>query len=574
MPAHMRKDTRKDMTKNTNQPSPQATDVEWIKHESNALRGTISNDLADQATGSVSEANSQLIKFHGIYQQDNRDIRKQRAASKLEPDYSFMIRMRLPAGVIHTKQMESLVQIGLASQAASLKLTTRQSIQLHGIIKQKLRNTITEFHQQMLDSIAACGDVNRNVMCSPAPELHPQASTEIHHLAQRISEHLLPQSNAWHEIWINDSQLQPANTQTKEPLYGQHYLPRKFKIGIAVPPRNDIDVFSHDIGLVAVVDKDVFIGCNVFVGGGLGVTHGNSATKALLAQPFGFCPPEALLSVCEAILLVQRDHGNRNNRALARTKYTLRHLGKESFLALVEQHAGYQFEPLKEYHFTATDDQYGWHTNGTHCSRVLCVENGRLKDQPNGPSWLSALLALAQSEHCTFQVTPNQNIMVHCAAEKKDLIQQIIDQHDIENHQQQLSRVRQLAMACTAFNSCTLAMAEAERYLPTLLGKVETLLQRHQLDQEAIVIRMTGCPNGCARSRLAEIGFVGKSLNRYQMFVGASPQGDRLNRLYKDNLDETSILTELDLLFSRFVDERNPQESFGDFADRVVLSGD
>ena len=396
------------MTKDINQPSPQATKVEWIKHQSDSLRGTISEDLADQVTGSVSEANSQLIKFHGIYQQDDRDTRAQRIIAKLEPDYSFMIRMRLPAGTINAKQMESLVEIGLASHAASLKLTTRQSIQLHGILKYTLRDTITNFHQHMIDSIAACGDVNRNVMCSPAPDIDPQLSKDIGHYAQLISQHLLPQSSAWHEIWINDSKLQLPQARTEEPLYGQHYLPRKFKIGIAIPPRNDVDLFSQDIGLIAIVDANKLLGFNVFVGGGLGVTHGNNTTEALLAQPFGFCSPEAILPICEAILIVQRDHGNRNDRALARTKYTLRRLGKEPFLKLVEQHAGYQFEPLREYQLTATDDSCGWHTNGIDCSRVLSVENGRLKDNPEGPYWLSALLELSQNELCTFQVTPNQ----------------------------------------------------------------------------------------------------------------------------------------------------------------------
>lgn len=560
------------MTTQTNEPQDKATDVEWIKHRSNSLRGTIASDLKNEATGSVQLDNTQLIKFHGIYQQDNRDVRKQRIAAKLENDYSFMIRMRLPGGDLNSAQMLKLVQLGLASEAASLKLTTRQSIQLHGILKHKLRDTITSFHQQALDSIAACGDVNRNVMCSPVPAHSQALNTEIFDYAAAISEHLMPASNAWYELWLNDKKMATPPPQ-QDPLYGKHYLPRKFKIAIAIPPTNDVDVYSQDIGIIAVVEKETLQGFNIYVGGGLGTSHGDAETQALLALPFGFCRPENLLPICKAVLSVQRDHGNRNNRRLARAKYTLRNLGKETFIRLVQEQADCTFEPIRKYRFTGTDDTYGWQHSGHQWHRILCVENGRLQDTAN-TNWLTALSQLSQQQLCQFRITPNQNIMLYSEQDTRQQIDNILASNGIEKQQSSLSTIRQLAIACTALSTCSLAMAEAERYLPDLLQKVQLLLEHNKLEKTPIIIRMTGCPNGCGRSRLSEIGFVGKALGRYQLFLGASSQGDRLNSLYRDNLKEEEILQELNQLFKQFASNRKSNESFGDFCQRTLFSSE
>ena len=560
------------MTTNTKQPKDNATEVEWIKHRSNFLRGTIADDLKNEATGSIQQDNTQLIKFHGIYQQDDRDLRKQRIAAKLENDYSFMIRLRLPGGDLKAEQMQILVQLGLASESASLKLTTRQAIQLHGILKHNLRDTITSFHQKMLDSIAACGDVNRNVMCSPAPSYNQELNKQIFAYAAKVSERLLPASKAWYELWLNDEKIEYKKPE-KEPIYGNHYLPRKFKIAIAIPPTNDVDVYSQDIGIIAVVEKGMLQGFNIFVGGGLATSHGDPETKALLAQPFGFCPAEKLLSICEAILVVQRDYGNRENRRQSRTKYTLRKLGKEKFIRLVQEKANFTFEPIRAYKFTGTDDKYGWQHSGKHWHRVLCVENGRLKDAGE-TRWLTALLQLAEKKLCQFRITPNQNIMLYSELDTRQQIDSILSSNGIEQQQNSLSTIRKLAIACTALSTCSLAMAEAERYLPYLLKKIQALLEKHKLEATPIIIRMTGCPNGCARSRLSEIGFVGKALGRYQLFLGASPRGDRLNSLYKDNLKEEEILKELDQLFKQFAANRKEKEFFGDFCQRIIFTAE
>ena len=549
-----------------------SSDVETFKEESDYLRGSLVENFANPLTGAITEADTQLIKFHGAYQQDDRDQRLRRQEKKLEPAYSFMIRMRMPGGELTAEQWQKIDQISNTYGNQTIKLSSRQAVQFHGIIKFDLKKSIQMMHEALLDSIAGCGDVNRNVMCTPNPSLSA-VNEEVYAYAKKISEHLMPSSRAYHEIWLDegkDRKLVMGGEEEIEPLYGKHYLPRKFKIGIAIPPHNDSDVYINDIGLIAIVKNDVLQGFNVAVGGGLGMTFGRDDTYPRLATTIGFCKPDQVLEVCAEIMMIQRDYGNRHDRKLSRFKYTLDKYGLDWFKQELTERLSFKLGKQRKAVFASTSDQYGWHQDRQgEWHLLLHVEHGRIQDTELLQQ-KTAFLKIAQTRSCNFRLTANQNMLLHGIKSKdKQEIESILEQHGQHADGRELSGMRRNSIACVSMNTCPLGMAEAERYLPTLISKLEPILEKHGLRQQEIKIRMTGCPNGCGRSVVAEIGLIGKSLGRYNLYLGGDAQGERLNALYKENLDEAVILETLDGLFSQYVADRKASESFGDFVIRA-----
>jgi sulfite reductase (NADPH) hemoprotein beta-component len=545
---------------------------ELIKESSHLLRGTIAEGLADVSTGAISEDDSQLTKFHGTYLQDDRDVRAERSKKKLEKAYSFMIRVRLPGGVTSSQQWLQLDSIAGTYANHMLRLTTRQTFQFHGVIKSNMKRTMQAINAAVLDTLAACGDVNRNVLAASNPYLS-SVHEASHKLAVEISEHLLPRTGAYHEIWLDGEQvIDKSGTATKEeePIYGTHYLPRKFKTVIAVPPSNDVDIYAHDLGYIAVVDdKGNLEGWNVTIGGGMGMTHGDTDTFPRTADVLGFCTPDQAVDVAEKVVTVQRDWGNRENRKRARLKYTVEDRGLDAYRNEVEKRLGYKFGEPRPFKFTSTGDVIGW-TQGSDKKwhLTLFVENGRIKDMP-GWRLRTALREIAEKHAGGFIVTANQNVIVtNVATRSKGKIEAILQEHGIDIGTD-LSGLRRNSMACVALPTCGLALAESERFLPELLTALEESLDRAGLRDDEIVIRMTGCPNGCARPYLAEIGLVGRNPGLYNLYLGAAFNGDRLNKLYAEDVDKERIVRLLDPIFARYAKEREDGEHFGDFAVRA-----
>jgi sulfite reductase (NADPH) hemoprotein beta-component len=543
---------------------------ELNKARSHFLRGTLRDSLADELTGAMTPADEQIGKFHGFYQQDDRDVRADRLARRLEPDYSFMLRARLPGGVCTPTQWLTIDRVGRELAQGSVRLTTRQTFQYHGIPKGNLRGLIQGIHQVLLDSIGGCGDVNRNVLCSPNPDLSALHG-EVYDWTRRLSEHLLPRTRAYHELWLDGELV--AGGEESEPLYGPTYLPRKFKTAIAIPPHNDVDVYANDLGFIAIPDPaapDRLLGFNVLAGGGMGTTHGDQSTFPRLADDLGFILPAQVLAVAEAVLTTQRDFGERTDRIHARLKYTIERMGLAAFRAEVERRAGVSFVPPRPVRFTDHGDRYGW-TKGREgrWHLTLFIENGRLRDLPGRPL-LSGLRAIAEVHQGDFRITPNQNLIVAgVPTRQKKRIEALARDYGLLADRR--SPLRLGAMACVAFPTCPQAMAEAERYLPDLLTRIEALASSHGLADQAIVIRMTGCPNGCARPFLAEIGLVGKGPRTYNLLLGGDGRGTRLNTLYLENIAEAEILAALDGLFARYAAGCHPQEGFGDFVIRTGI---
>ena len=544
--------------------------IEKIKTSSRGLRGTIVEGLKEEVTGAIREDDQAVIKFHGMYQQDDRDLREERAAQKLERLYSFMIRLRLPGGFLTPEQWIATHEIAGENSTGVIKITSRQTIQLHGLIKSKIKPTIQSFSNAKLDSVATCGDINRNVLCSS----HPKQSAihaQVFAYADKISEMLMPKTRAYYEIWLDEEKLVDKKDED-DPLYEDRYMPRKFKIAIAIPPNNDVDVFANDIGLIAIIENNRLLGFNLAVGGGLSTTHGSKETYARLGTVIGFCGnEEKTLKTIYEVLTIQRDYGNRSDRKLARLKYTLDKLGVDWFTKELEKRTGFTLEKARTYKFTQRMDYFGWHQSeqGLWYYTVF-VENGRVLDDEQ-VKLKSALLEVARMGKANFRFTCNQNvILADLQEEDRNSIQQILERFRINRLTEQSSALRKNSMACVALNTCPLALAEGQRYLPSLISKIEPLLRRYGLEHEEIVIRMTGCPNGCARPYVAEIGLVGTAYGRYNLHLGGDRQGERLNKIYKENLDEASILSELDGWLARFKSERKVGESFGDFAVREI----
>ena len=545
--------------------------IERIKTASDSLRGSIVESLQDEITGAIREDDKALIKFHGMYEQDDRDRREERAAKKLDRLYSFMIRLRLPGGFISPEKWIALNEIAGENSTGVIKITTRQTIQLHGLLKSRIRPTIKAFNEAQLNSIATCGDINRNVACASHPK-QSKLHAEIFAYAEKINDLLLPKTKAYYEIWLDEEKIIDKKEEA-DPLYQDRYLPRKFKIGIAIPPNNDSDVFTNDLGLVAIIEDDQLKGFNIAIGGGLSTTHGYAETYARLGTVIGFVDTEEkLLKAVYEIVTVQRDFGNRADRKLARLKYTVDRMGVDNYLAEVEKRCGFKLEEPKPFTFTNRGDYYGWEKgeNGLWYYTVY-VENGRVLDDEK-IALKTALLEVAKTGKTNFLFTSSQNIIVSDVKEEdKAAIHEILATFKIIEHTEGASLVRKNSISCVALPTCPLALAEAQRYMPTLLSKIEPILTKHGLDNEDIIIRMTGCPNGCARSYAAEIGFIGTGPGHYNLNIGGDHQGERLNKVYKEALNESAILSTLDGLFAVYKNERNKAEKFGDFVMRRGL---
>ncbi|MBO0356605.1 NADPH-dependent assimilatory sulfite reductase hemoprotein subunit [Hymenobacter sp. BT186] len=552
--------------------TPKLSEVELIKTASNYLRGTLADSLANPITGALHPDDTQLIKFHGSYQQTDRDLDSERKRQKLEPLYSLMIRVRVPGGIATPTQWLRMDELAEQYGNNTLKLTTRQTFQLHGVLKRNLKKTIHGFNQVLMDSIAGCGDVNRNVMCNPNPhqsEVHEQ----VYAASRRISSHLTPRTSAYWELWLDGEQQHisaPAEgVEDDEPIYGRTYLPRKFKIALAIPPHNDTDIFSNDLGLIAIEEDGVLLGFNVAIGGGMGMTFGMPDTYPRLADVIGFVPTDKVVDLCEKVVTIQRDWGNRENRKFSRLKYTLDRVGLNTFTAELNQRLGYDLEPARAYEFKSSGDAFGW-TTGTDNSQhlTLFIEGGRVADRP-GHALKTALREIAAFHTGDFRLTGNQNLIIANVAPEHVLsVQATLVKHGIEVAGSNLSGLRRGALACVALNTCSLAFAEAERYLPQLLTRLEESLKTYNLTEDDIVLRVTGCPNGCARPYLGEIGLVGRSVGRYNLYLGASFNGDRLNKLYKEMLDEDGLIETLNPIFADYAENREPGERFGDFTIR------
>jgi len=543
---------------------PPLSKNEIIKSGSRALRGGIAEGLTQSWTGALAEDDTQLTKFHGIYQQDDRDLRSERGRKRMEPALSFMARLRIPAGRVTPEQWLQLSEIARERANGTLRLTTRQTVQYHGIIKGNLQPAIKAISDALLDTRAACGDVNRNVIATSNP-YEGQAHAAALELAKTLSDSLLPRTRAWHEIWLGE-ELVAGGEPEEEPLYGFTYLPRKFKIAIAVPPQNDVDVYAHDLGYVAIVRDGVTVGYDVLVGGGMGMTHGEPDTFPRTSEPLGYCTPDQTLAVAEAVMRVQRDNGNRSVRKHARLKYTIERMGLDAFRQEVERHLGYALAPAHGASFTGTGDRLGWHEAGGLWHYGLFVENGRVTDTPDR-RLMSGLRAIANIHRCEFVLTANQNLMIAgVAAEDKASIESALAEYSLDRG---VSRLRQRAMACVALPTCGLALAESERYLPSLMAKLDALMAEAGLAEDEIVFRMTGCPNGCARPYLAEIAMVGRGPGRYHLYLGAAFDGTRLNKLYRRDVDEAAILAALGPLLHAYAADRQPGERFGDWSIRA-----
>lgn len=543
-------------------------DNERLKAQSNHLRGTIVKDLADPVTGGFTADNFQLIRFHGMYQQDDRDIRNERQKQKLEPLHNVMLRARLPGGVIQPEQW--LVIDKFASEHTmygSIRLTTRQTFQFHGVLKPNIKLMHQTLNKAGIDSIATAGDVNRNVLCTSNPvesEVHLQAWQ----WATKISEHLLPKTNAYAEIWLDGEKVD--STQEDEPVLGNNYLPRKFKTTVVIPPHNDVDVHANDLNFVAIAEHGQLVGFNVLVGGGLAMTHGDKSTFPRKADDFGFIPLDKTLDVAAAVVAVQRDWGNRVNRKNAKTKYTLERVGVETFKQEVEKRAAVTFAESRPYEFTSRGDRFGWVSgiDGKH-HLTLFIENGRILDFPERPL-KTGCAEIAKVHKGDFRMTANQNLIIAgVATEDKDKIEQLARQYGLLNDE--LSLQRKDSMACVSLPTCPLAMAEAERYLPSAVDEIEALLAKHGKQNDSIIYRITGCPNGCGRAMLAEVGLVGKGPNKYNLHLGGNREGTRIPRMYKENITDTEIMQHLDELIALWAKDGRAEEAFGDFVVRAGI---
>lgn len=541
------------------------SDNERLKSQSQHLRGTITTDLQNEITGGFTGDNFLLIRFHGMYQQDDRDIRAERAEQKLEPLHNVMLRARMPGGIIKPEQWLAIDKFASEKTLyGSIRLTTRQTFQFHGVFKPNIKPMHQMLNSIGIDSIATAGDVNRNVLCTSNPVesvLHQQA----YEWAAKISEHLLPKTRAYAEIWLDEEKVETTET---EPVLGDSYLPRKFKTTVVIPPHNDVDVHANDLNFVAIDENGQLVGFNVLVGGGLAMTHGDKATYPRRAEDFGFISLEHVLKVAEHVVTVQRDYGDRVNRKNAKTKYTIDRIGVETFKQEVEKRVGVAFQPSRPYEFTHRGDRFGWveGIDGKH-HLTLFIENGRLLDYPGKPL-KTGVSEIAKIHKGDFRMTANQNLIIAgVALADKAQIEALARAHGLL--EDSVTEQRKNSMACVSMPTCPLAMAEAERYLPTLVTHVEGILAKHGIAEDHIILRVVGCPNGCGRAMLAEAGLVGRGPGKYNLYLGGNTAGTRIPKLYLDNVAEAEILATLDQLIGRWSLERNAGECFGDFVIRV-----
>ncbi len=542
---------------------------EIIKRESRYLRGTIAEGLADDATGALAEADTKLTKFHGSYQQDDRDVRDERRKQKLEPLYMHMVRLRIPGGVLSPDQWLGLDDVSDECANHTLRLTTRQTFQFHGVFKNKMRTLMQRVNAVGIDSKGACGDVNRNVVSNVNPH-ESQLHAEIHRLSTEISERLMWRSSAYAEIWLGEECVHRVGEE-EEPFYSYCYLPRKFKIALAVPPENDADVFANDIGLIAIVEGGKLRGFNIAVGGGMGTTYGEPETYPRLGEVAGFVPAEQAADACVAITAIQRDHGCRTNRSHARFKYTMDDYGMAWFHERFREYHGQAMEEARPYEFDHNGDRFGWVEGENGNSHLtLHIDSGRIADWDGYPL-RTGLREIAKVHTGEFRITCNQNlVLANVTPQQKGPIQALVDQYGLRDGTRATPLARN-AMSCVAFPTCGLAMAESERYLPTLVEKLDGLMGKVGFSDQPINVRVTGCPNGCARPYLGEIGLTGKALGKYNLYLGADHKGERMNRLYRENIDETTIFGILEPMLERYAKERESGEYFGDFLVRAGI---
>lgn len=555
-----------DRSRDLSQPVDKLGPDERMKAASDQLRGTIRHSLIDRITGAVSDVDTKLLKFHGIYQQDDRDLRDERRRQKLEPAYQFMIRVRLPGGVCTSAQWLKLDELARAYGSEMLRLTTRQTFQFHWVLKGDLRPTLAGLHEVLLDTIAACGDDARGVMCSVNPHLSALRA-EVHDIARCASDHAIPRMRAYHEIWYGEQRV--ASSAPEERFYGNTYMPRKFKIGFAIPPVNDIGVYTQDLGFIAIAGKDGLQGFNVAAGGGMGRSDQVPSTYPRLADVIGFVTPDNVLAICDAVMQLQRDLGDRMDRAHARFKYTIDERGLDWIKADIERRLGFGLDAPRPYVFDSNGDTLGWQIgeDGRH-HVTLFVESGRLANQPER-ALMDGLRAIARIHHGTFRLTPNQNLTIAQITDaKRPAIERLLDEYRLLAPAAG-SALRLASMACVGLPTCGLAMAESERYLPSLVSRIETLLERHHLSDVPIMLRISGCPNGCSRPYVAEIGLTGRAPGKYNLYLGGGFHGERLNRMYRENADEEAILDALDAPLGHFARERREHEHFGDFVIRT-----
>ena len=565
-------------------PDAPLADNERLKDQSHYLKGTIKEDLGDGLTGGFNGDNFQLIRFHGMYEQDDRDIRAERVEQKLEPLKNVMLRCRLPGGIIQPKQWLGIDQFASErTMYGSIRLTNRQTFQFHGVLKDDIKPMHQWLNELGLDSIATAGDVNRNVLCTSNP-VESSLHEEAYEWAKKISEHLLPKTRAYAEIWLDGEKLHSTENfaeatpladavksgDATEPVLGKNYLPRKFKTTVVIPPHNDVDLHANDLNFVAIGENGKLIGFNVLVGGGLSMEHGNTKTYPNTAVEFGFVPLEKTLDAAAAVVSVQRDWGNRSDRKNAKTRYTIERVGKDVFIEEVENRMGAKFEPIRPYAFTSRGDRIGWvQGEDKKWHLTLFIENGRLLDYPGRPL-KTGVRQIAKVHKGDLRLTANQNLIVaNVAARDKAHIEQIARAHGLISDS--ITPQRENSMACVSYPTCPLAMAEAERFLPQFTDKIDALFAQHGLSQEHIVLRITGCPNGCGRAMLAEIGLVGKAVGRYNLHTGGNREGTRIPRLFKENITEPEILEIIDGWLADWAANREENEGFGDFAVRTGI---
>ena len=556
-----------DRSKDISQPLDRLSPDETLKRDSDYLRGTIETGLLDRITGALPADDTRLMKIHGMYQQDDRDVRDERRRQKLEPAFRFMIRVRLPGASCTAEQWLKLDALARAHGGETIRLTTRQTFQFHWVLKEDVRATIQGLHDALLDTIAACGDVNRNVMAASDPD-DSSVHAEVAAISGQVSDQFIPQTRAYHEIWYGEERV--AMSEPVEPFYGQTYLPRKFKIGFVVPPSNDIDVYTQDLGFIAIAGPDGLEGFNIAIGGGMGRTENDPTTYPRLADVIGFVAKDDVIAATAAVMSVQRDYGNRLERHHARFKYTVDDKGVDWIKQEIEARLGHGLAPTRPFHFTTNGDRFGWRETDTgrfHCT--LFIPSGRIANV-GGQAWMDGLRAVAQIHRGAFRMTPNQNVIIaDVAPEDRPAIERLLAEHGLaESHVRSAMRLH--SIACVALPTCGLAMAEAERYMPDLLTRIELILAEHGLLDEPITIRISGCPNGCSRPYVAEIALTGRAPGKYNLYLGGGFHGERLNRMVRENIGEDAILELLGELLGRFARERAAGERFGDFVNRMA----
>jgi sulfite reductase (NADPH) hemoprotein beta-component len=545
---------------------PQLSRNEGLKASNPLLGGTIASTLADATVDHFTQDDYEFLKFHGIYQQDDRDTRKS------GKHYIMMVRTKFPGGTINAEQYLASDKLATDYGNNTLRITTRQDFQFHGVLKGNLRSTINGLNKALVTTIAACGDVNRNVMAPPTPATSPLVE-QVLDLAREVSSALTPKTPVYHQIWLDGVPINPSEEQNKgfvDPLYEQRYLPRKFKVAFAIPPLNDVDIFTNDVGFIAIEENGKVVGFNLLVGGGMGMTHGNAATFPRLADVLGFFAPEHLIAVAKAVIGIHRDFGDRTNRKHARLKYVLEERGADFARAEVEKRTGIKLQPARAFEFEKQGDLLGWHrqTDGNYFLGLF-VENGRIQDR-DGYKLKSGLRKAIEQFRPEVRLTPSQNILLaNVKSEQRDAVTRLLAEHGV-SVENPFTPVRLGSMACPALPTCGLSLAESERALPGIITRIEQLLDEVGLAQQEIVVRMTGCPNGCARPYMAEIAFVGRAPNKYQLYLGGNEPSTRLNRLYKDSVKTEEIINELRPLFTRFKAERQDSERFGDWVARVI----